>query len=355
MRMIEVARIEPGMRLGRTIYGSDGKVLLSAGVTLQSAYLKRLVELGYSSVYVADGIADDVVIPEVVRQETRNDATQMVAKLMEDVPRGKTPDLARVQSTVEQLLEEILRAKDLVVGMVDLKSLDNYTFTHSVNVAILCLMTARDMGYSRGQLLELGIGAVLHDIGKCMVPQEILLKPDKLTAEEYEQVKKHAEIGFDMLRKQFDVSLLAAHIAFQHHERLDGSGYPRRLTGDQIIEYARICAVADVFDACTSDRAYRKRLSPDQGIRVLQVEAGGKLDPRFVRKLSSYIVPFPLGTIVRLNTGDVALVISTNPDQLELPEVKIIRDVRGRSLGAAGPHVDLARMPEVAIAGLAKL
>lgn len=355
MRLCELAKVEPGMRLGRTIYGSDGKVLLSAGVTLQSAYLNRLMELGYTSVYVSDGIADDVVVPEVVRQETRAEAIVMVRKLMEEVPRGKTPDLARVQASVEQLLDEILRAKDLVVGMIDLKSLDSYTFEHSVNVAILSLMCARDMGYSRSQLLELGIGAVLHDVGKCMVPQEILTKPARLTPDEFAEVKKHAQLGFDMLRRQFNVSLLAAHMAFQHHERLDGSGYPRGLTGDQIIEYARICAVADVFDACTSDRPYRRRLTPDEGIRALQLDAGTKLDPRFVRRLSNHIVPFPLGTIVRLSTGDVALVVSVNPDRLEQPEVKVIRDARGRSLGTSGPQIDLARAPEVSIVGPAKL
>lgn len=346
--------IESGMRLAKTVYSPDGRVLLSAGVTLQGSYIKKLQEFGHTAVFVSDGVADDIDLPTVVQQETRMEAVQVIHKVMSQIPQERLPDLTSVCRAVENLVDEIMAAKDLVVGMIDLKSLDGYTFAHSVNVAILSLMVGRTLGYSRGQLLEMGTGALLHDIGKCLVPQEILQKQGELTAPEFEQVKKHAELGFNTLRSQFDVGLMVAHVAFQHHERLDGTGYPRGLKGQDIIEYAKLVAVADVYDAVTSDRIYRSRLSPEAGLRILHEQAGTKLDEIFIRRLTSFVVPYPPATVVRLSDHSVALVVSVNVADFYRPQVRLMRDPAGRRLSQTPIVVDLAGS-DLSIIGPAEL
>ena len=354
MRIVDLGLIEPGMRLARTVHSPDGGVLLSAGVTLQGSYLNKLKEYGHTAVFISDGVADDIELPTIVQQETRMEAVQVVHRVMAQIPQERMPDLRAVRRAVESLVDEIMAAKDLIIGMIDLKSLDGYTFAHSVNVAILSLMVGRAQGYSRSQLLELGTGALLHDIGKCMVPQEILQKPGELNAEEFQAIKKHTELGFNTLRTQFGVGLLVAHVAFQHHERLDGTGYPRGLRGQDIIEYARLVAVADVYDAVTSDRVYRGRITPEAGVRILHEQADSKLEEQFVRRLTSFVVPYPPATVVRLSDHSVALVVSVNAGDFYRPQVRLMRDPQGQRVSHTPLLVDLAHS-DLTIIGPAKL
>ena len=349
MRICTLDHVRPRMRLARTIYSPDGKILLSAGVAMHPSYVGKLREIGHTSVYIADGMFDDIQVPQVVKDSTRVETITAVREVMTKLPVGGKATLTRAVKAVESMVDEILTSREMLVGLVDLKTLDNYTYAHSVNVGILTLMIARGLGYSRGEMVDLGVGAILHDVGKCQVEQAILLKPEQLTPSELEQVKRHTQYGFDTLREEFKVNLLSAHIAYQHHERLDGSGYPRGLKGADIIDWAKIVSVADVYDAITSDRVYRRRLPPSEGIRLLQVEAAGRLDARMVRKLTDYLVPFPIASVVRLSTGETALVISVNPKDFYRPQVKVIKDERGRSLSTQGPVVDLAQELDVSI------
>lgn len=341
------------MRLGRTIFGPDGRVLLSAGVALQPSYLARLRSMGYSSVYISDGIHDDMELPEVIGQETRARATQAVRSVMEGLaPAGQTKgkrSLDSVYQAVSEMVDQILSAKELQLGLTDIKALDDYLFAHSVNTATVAIMIGRKMGLPPSRLVDLGIGCMLHDIGKCHIRQDILQKPAGLTPEEIEEVQRHAAVGFEFLRLNFDLSMIAAHVAFQHHERMDGSGYPRGLKGEEILDVARIAAVADVFDAVTSDQVYRKKASYDQALQLLQKEAGSKLDPGAVRALLDFVAPYPLATLVRLNTGETALVVALNLQQMGRPQVKLVKDPRGNSYGTSGALIDLSKVPEVEI------
>ncbi|MHB9143956.1 MAG: HD-GYP domain-containing protein [Symbiobacteriia bacterium] len=343
MRIVNLAEIESGARLARTIYSPDGRVLLSAGVTLQGSYLNKLKELGVTGLFVSDGVADDIDLPEIVRQETRMAAVQVLHQSMAQIPQERLPNVSAVRRAVEDLVAEIMAATDLVIGMVDLKSLDGYTFAHSVNVAILAIMVGRSLDFSHGQLLELGTGALLHDIGKCLVPQEYLQKAGELNAEEFLAVKKHTDLGFHVLRTQFQVGLMVAHVAFQHHERIDGTGYPRGLKGDDMIDFAKLVAAADVYDAVTSDRVYRSRSTPEEGMRVLHELAGIKLDERYVRRLTSLVVPYPPATTVRLSDGSIALVVAIDTADLRRPQVRIMRDPQGRKLSGPAVNIDLTK------------
>lgn len=337
------------MRLARSVV-HEGRLFLSAGVTLQPSYLRRLQEMGYRSLYISDGGADDVEVPEIVTVETRQAVTATVQQSMQRLAVGEAVSPAVVQDAVQLLLNEILTSRDVLVAMVDVKSIMDHTFAHSTNVAVLSLLVGRLMGLSRAQLHELGIGAVLHDIGKARVPETIVTKPGKLDAAEMEEMKRHTIYGFEALRAIRTFSLLSAHVAFQHHERLDGSGYPRGLRSEEIHVYARICAVCDVFDALSSDRPYRKAAHPLEAISQLNEGAGEKFDSAVVREFTRVIAPYPVASLVRLSTGEMAVVKSIRTASPRRPLVRVFRDAQGNSV-KDGREIDLSQEPGVEIAG----
>lgn len=187
-------------------------------------------------------------------------------------------------------------------------------------------------GYDAEELLTLSMGALLHDIGKTLIPDEILLKEGPLDNEEYEQMKQHAEEGYRLLKDMPNIPLLTAHCAFQHHERLDGSGYPRGICGDDIHEYAKWIAIADSYDAMTTNRVYRKAMLPHEAMEVIYGGAGSLYEQKMVEVFRDKIALYPIGITVRLNTGEVGVVVDLNKTNVKRPIVRILRDAQGQEL-----------------------
>ncbi|MBC7076240.1 MAG: HD-GYP domain-containing protein, partial [Syntrophomonadaceae bacterium] len=245
----------------------------------------------------------------------------------------------------------LLSNRDILIHMSDIRTFDDYTFAHSVNVCILSLITGITLGYDDLKLRDLGIGALLHDIGKTKIDKEILNKPDDLTKEEFNEIKKHTVYGFKILRQYDDIPLLSAHIAYQHHERWDGQGYPRGLSDKNIHEYARIVAVADVYDALLADRPYRPSYTVNQAITILKRMSGIYLDANCVDSLIANIAIYPIGSVIELNTGEIGVVVDVNKKAPSKPVVKIILDKNNRKLPQ--PYeVDLSKFSTVVITGI---
>jgi len=209
---------------------------------------------------------------------------------------------------------------------------DNYTFSHSTNVTIYTLAMAMKMGYNDKQLNEIGMGSMLHDIGKVVIPKEILNKPGKLTDEEFALVKEHPTFGFELLRKEHSISLLSAHCAFQHHEKLDGTGYPRGLKGNEIHEYGKVMAIADVFDALTSNRSYRSAMLPHTAMEIIFAGANTHFDANLIRVFQQSVATYPEGVTVKLNTGEEGVVIKYEFSAPARPLVRIIKDPNGKRI-----------------------
>ncbi len=178
---------------------------------------------------------------------------------------------------------------------------------YSVNTTVLSLIIGIGRNYSTDQLLELGMVVLMHDIGKLKVPEKILNKTDPLTKEEFEEIKKHAMYGYEMLRLNQDISLLSAHVALQHQEKYDGSGYPRGLKGKEIHEYARIATISDVYEALTSVRVYRGAMEPYKAYEFITVNSGSHFDPEFVKAFCKNVAVYPNGTGVVLSYGCAAM------------------------------------------------
>lgn len=230
------------------------------------------------------------------------------------------------KAIVQDIIEQIIENKGITVNMIDLKTYDDYTYYHSVNVGVLSLVLGVALGRNRPTLYKLGVGALLHDIGKMFIDKDIIDKPDSLTPEEYEEVKKHPTLGYEYLvNSNLDLPISGLIGILQHHERNDGSGYPDGLCGKEIHEFGRIIAIADVFDAMTSDRPYRPGMMPSEVMEYLMGGAGTLFDPELVYLFTRKVAAFPLGTCVLLSNGLTAIVVKNYEDCCLRPKVKIIR------------------------------
>lgn len=233
-----------------------------------------------------------------------------------DSSKGVTQsDIDAIGNTTEELIDELASKKDILINIADIKMYDDYTYHHSLSVAIMAIAIGLEMGYDRHKLDELGIAGLLHDIGKVSVPIEIINKKGRLTEEEYNIVRLHPVYAAEHLKARKLVSDDCCAGIIGHHERWDGLGYPMHLKGEQIHEYARILAVADVYDALTSNRPYRVPAPPNEAIEFIMGGMYSHFDENVVKAFLRKVAPFPTGSRVKLSNGETACVIKNNTDQ----------------------------------------
>jgi HD-GYP domain-containing protein (c-di-GMP phosphodiesterase class II) len=375
LRIVPIYQAKPGMRLGRSVHDQNGRLLIAAGVTLNERFLGLLEQQGYTALYIADRLGD-VELPELVSLSTKQEVIRSITEFMEiealharrlslsmasGHPRPFTGrnilSKARYEVSLnmiraaELLVSEIMSQREVLIGMVDIKSLHDYSFGHSVQVALNALVVGRILGYNRRELRDLGTGVLLHDIGKTAIPASLWMKPDDLTIEEFARMREHPQAGFEILR-QTALGLMPAHTAYQHHERWDGSGYPRGIAGEKIIAYARVAAVCDVFDAMTSDRPYKQALHPVEALSFIVANSGILFDQRIVEAFSRIVAPFPVATAVILSTNETAVVKRLNSQALDRPVVVVTKDPHGDYY--SNPRtIDLELHPEMRIVSYA--
>lgn len=325
MLRLPLNRVTPKMILGRTVTDKDGRILLTAGQALNERYLKRFQELKIANVYVTDQLGVENAAP-LVSAETVTKATHALKQSFEQCSQLETPDLQPIKCEIDNIIDEITTNRHLSIGMAELKTHDDYTYQHSINVCALSIIIGLNNGYDRLQLQELGIGAIMHDIGKVNIPLEILNKPGSLSDEEFDMIKQHPLDGYKMIRHTSQIDPVSAKVTLQHHERVDGMGYPGKVPGEDIHEYGLIVAVADVFDALTSDRPYRPAFNNQEAMNIVEQGKGTQLAPQFVDLLSKHVNPYPNGTVVTLDTGDIAIVCQENIEEFSSPQVKLLFD-----------------------------
>jgi HD-GYP domain-containing protein (c-di-GMP phosphodiesterase class II) len=332
MRRISTKELALNMVVARDIFHSDGRILLHAGVTLNDNLIIRLIQIGISSIYIRDEFDDpNIPVVDVVSEATRRETIEIVKHNFAGLEQQRKINTRAVKQVVDNLIDELLANSNILVNLTDIRTFDDYTFAHSVNVCILSIMTGITLSYDSLKLKELGTGALLHDIGKTKIDKAILNKPEELTKEEFNEIKRHTEYGFDILRKYADLSLLSSHVAYQHHERLNGEGYPRRLRAGEIHEFARIAAVADVYDALITDRVTRRGFTPGEALQMLQ-GISQYYDQDAVKSLANCIALYPVGTLVELNTREQGLVTATRKGATERPTVRVVYDWAGQEI-----------------------
>ena len=250
-------------------------------------------------------------------------ALGVTREFINDIRAGRKVDVEKVHESVDQMIESIFRNRDSMVALLKLKTYDEYTFTHCINVATLSVSLGRNMDFSREYLMELGLGGIYHDVGKTGIPTEILNKPGRLTAEEFEIVKRHPLIGFNIMEKYSKVPSPSLSVVRHHHERLDGQGYPDGKSGDQILPFIIISGLSDVYDALTSNRIYRHSLPPHEALKIIFSLRGQQFPETWVDRFIQTLGIYPVGTTVKLNTKEIGVVMSVNRSNTLRPQVRI--------------------------------
>ena len=265
-------------------------------------------------------LAKEIEMARVVQRE----AQIVIRDIMQDVRLGKNIESDRVKRVVNNMIDSIFANQAALASLTRIKDYDEYTFVHSINVCILCLTLGRHLNFSREELEQMGIGALLHDVGKMRIPPHILNKPGKLTEEEFNEVKKHPLYTLEVLDKSQGIPDSSKQVALQHHERYNGRGYPRGLRGDEIARFGQIAAIIDVYDAITADRVYKKAIPLHEGIRIIYQGVKEDFSQLLVEHFIQCVGIYPAGTLVLLDSEEIGIVCAVNPEKLLRPNVMLI-------------------------------
>ncbi len=356
MRLVPIECIRENSLLGKNIYTQDGRCLLKAGFPLTNDTLKKVKEHQIFSLYIIDDYSD-AIIEDIIKPELRQKSISVIKETFSHIERiSSSHDFSKknineytkqekkyfqsINNIAEELVENILQNENVLLSLVDIKSMDNYTYAHSVNVAVISLVLGISLNLSKKNLTHLCIGALLHDVGKSFIQSEIIQKPGNLTPEEFEEIKKHPRYGYNFLDKFFSLSSHVKLAVLQHHERYDGLGYPAGISGDNISYLARIVSIADVYDALTSDRPYKRAMCPSDSLEYLMSNSGTLFDYNMLDVFCKVIIPFPQGTLVNLSNGDVGVVEETIPSFPLRPIVKIIKSEYPNKIGSTINLID---------------
>lgn len=330
MRFVQINGLIEGMCLGKSLYDKNDKLLLSKGSIIQKSYIDRIYNMGYQGIYVEDKISEEIEVQDIIKEDLRRKTINTVKNVFiqansdnNDKCSGK---VNQTKLLVGDIVEQIIDNKDTIVNLIDLKMFDDYTFYHCVNVAVLSIVLGASIGMNKEELFNLGLGAILHDIGKIFIDSSILNKEGKLTEEEYNIIQKHAEYGYDYLKETFEIPSAAYVAVLQHHEKFDGTGYPTQKGKNDISLYGRIIGIADVYDALTSNRPYRKALLPSEAMEYIMANGGLMFDINLTKKFVQKVAPFPVGTSVKLSNDYKGIVVKNYEEACLRPKIKVVFD-----------------------------
>lgn len=328
----------PGMRTGQDIYSSDNLLLLAAGTALTGQSIESLYKWGIPAVQINMGFlpATDFgsLIPARMQEKVMGELRDFFNRSRHFSHLRRIPDM---EESVLMIVDHVLQNRHNQLNIAELRNYDDYLLSHSLGVSLLAVVTGVTLGWSRDKLVELGLAGLLHDVGKVKVPSAILLKAGSLNQDEWREVQKHPIYALDIL----DDEKCILDTASQHHETMDGSGYPYGLNADAIAEFPRIVAIADTFDAMTTDRVYRRAVPVNEVLEMIFASGGGKFDLSFVRAFVYSIAAYPVGSVVELSDRSVAVVSENIPGLPLYPRVVILQESDG-SLSSTRKEIELA-------------
>ncbi|MDP1679500.1 MAG: HD-GYP domain-containing protein [Candidatus Nitrotoga sp.] len=267
----------------------------------------------------------------IAAKKIHSKAKEVVVSIFSDVRMGNALNLDETVSLVEELNQSITRNPSALISVSRLKNADNYTYLHSVAVCVLMIALGRQLGLKDEVLKQAGMAGLLHDTGKIFIPDEVLNKPGKLTEEEFNIVKMHPLKGWEFLKDSSDASDLVLDVCRHHHERVDGTGYPDKSSGEALTLFARMGAVCDVYDAITSNRCYKKGWEPAESIRKMAEWKNGHFDEVIFHAFVKTVGIYPTGTLLKLNSGRLGVVTDQSKNSLVKPIVKVFFSTRSNA------------------------
>ena len=258
-------------------------------------------------------------------------AKRSVTSMFQEARMGKAVDAGNAKKLVEEISDSVTRNPGALISLARLKTADDYTYMHSVAVCALMIALGRQLHLDERLIRQVGIAGLLHDLGKAMMPMEVLNKPGKLTDAEFRIMKGHPEAGFKLLQEGKSVDDIAFDVVLHHHEKTDGSGYPKGLKDSEISLYAKMGAVCDVYDAITSNRPYKAGWDPAESLRKMAEWANGHFDPKVFQAFVKSVGIYPIGSLIKLNSGRLGIVVDQSPKSLLTPRIKVFFSTRGNA------------------------
>lgn len=375
IKKIPATRLKPGMFIHDLNCGWMDHPFLTTRFKLESGRdVKKILDAGIREVYIDTALGLDIADAPTaaeVRQELDNEMQQLAEKqvalprtsmqeelsrahkihseanlimrnIMSDVRLGKQVRVEQMEPLVDKMAGSILRNSGALLSLARIKNKDEYTFQHSVGVAALLIAFCRGLGLDEETIRQAGIGGMVHDVGKMQTPDRILNKPGRLTDEEFTVMRHHVVASREILEITPNISQTALQVAAQHHERYDGSGYPNRLKGDQISPIGQMAAIIDVYDAITSDRVYHKGMPPTEALRRMFEWSKFHFKPELVHAFARVVGIYPVGALVRLESGRLAVVVEHRESNMLHPLVRVMFDGK-RNYHLKPEDVDLSK------------
>jgi len=324
MRYIPISMLETGMMLGQDIVDGAGRMLLSKELFLNQEYILSLTEMGFTGAYINDEFSEGVEIIQVIQPEIKREALGIVSTLFIDKGSRATQDC--VDEIIMKVVEEILDNSSVMCNLLDLKKYDDYTYFHSVNVAVLSAMIGVAMKMDFEELKELTTSAMLHDVGKRFIPIEILGAKRALTPEERMVIQEHPRQGCEFLKEHYHYSDHIYEGVMGHHEWYDGTGYPKGIARDEISLFGKIIKLVDVYDALTSKRPYHEAQTPSDAVEYLMAMNGIEFDPEVLLVFLRKVAVYPLGCMVELSNGQQGIIVENFGNFILRPKVKLLKD-----------------------------
>lgn len=337
-RYISTRLLDEGMIIDQAIIDKSGRILIARKTVLDQFLLEALRKMGVPGIYIREGEEDPdeeiEVAPETLEKIEKLKVADkakvtLSASVKERVSTGiqflysdtASPNFSNTASNIAQNLMQAITENDAVAMNIDaLKVSDEYTFKHSVDVATMGMIIARKSGLSEKDVYQVGVAGLLHDVGKSQIPNEILNKAGKLTEEEFTIMKKHTVFGYNILKEKSDLPTEVVAGVLQHHEKINGRGYPLKLTEKQISTYAKVLSVADIYDALVTERPYKKGFSPHDALEMIMALTD-ELDLNYMRSFIETVILYPVDSVVTLSNGERAKVVQNTPQYPMRPKV----------------------------------
>ncbi|KEH91832.1 HD-GYP domain-containing protein [Clostridium botulinum] len=327
MRLELIENLKGCEILAKDILSSTGEILLKTGIKIEKFMIPKLKRYGVFMVYIKDNRFSDVIEEDNVLTELKQTTLEIMPNLFNELLEGDTKVLSKSMYKMDNLIEQIINQNSINISLYEVKTYDNYTYIHCVDTGIMSVYLGSCLNLDTSKIKELGISAMLHDIGKIKVPNEIINKHGPLTDEEFKIIKKHPIYGRDILTRTNLFSEDIIRGVVEHHERIDGKGYPYGLKDEEISTYGKIITVSDVFTAVSANRSYRMKFDPNEAYEFILAGMGTKFDKEVIKKFKENFAIYPLGCGVKLSNGVQGYVIKQNKNFPDRPIIRVIYDI----------------------------
>lgn len=327
--LLPIELVNPGMKTAEVVFNKQGNVMLWDGVALDGNTIQRLKNVGVDEIYVQldepqemSGFDYSQDSPEHFKIEYEHDLNS-TKQLFQAISSGRNIDVEAANTIVGSIVHKSESNRNIIDTITQVRSIDEYTYYHSVNVSMLSMIIGKWLRLDEYHIRNLTQAALLHDVGKTRIPLQILNKPGKLTESEFNEMKRHSEYGYSIVKNSAEISPEVAKAILTHHEKEDGSGYPMGITGNKINLYSKIITVADIFDAMTANRSYKSKDTPFKVFELMQHGSFGILNPIVLKVFLDNITTYYIGSKVLLNTGEQGNVVFMNKSNLSRPVVQV--------------------------------